>query len=146
MIIHPDPFTAFLLALGDYALLSSIPALGLFVGYYYFGSPWKKLLVGRSLMYFAVSLLLISLVVLASLFFGVAYPSREWVRLAGYVGVSITTWRLFFTLRHIQKTPPPPLEAIGLADFPEDDVLALADDIRARREAERNSLENDDAR
>lgn len=93
-------------ALGDYALLSSIPALALFVGFYYFGSPWKKLLVGRSLMYFAVSLLIINLVVLASLFFGSTYPGREWVRLGGYTLVSVTTWRLFFTLRKIQKERP----------------------------------------
>ena len=101
-----NPPNEILLALGDYALLSSIPALALFVGFYYFGSPWKKLLVGRSLMYFAVSLLIISLVVLASLFFGPTYPGREWVRLSGYILVSVTTWRLFFTLRKIQKERP----------------------------------------
>jgi hypothetical protein len=101
-----NTFSDVLLTLGDFALLSSIPALGLFVGYYYFGSPWKKLLVGRSLMYFAVSLLLISVIVLLSLFLGPEYPGREWVRLIGYIGVSVTTWRLFFTLRYIQKNPP----------------------------------------
>lgn len=101
-----NPPNEILLALGDYALLSSIPALALFVGFYYFGSPWKKLLVGRSLMYFAVSLLIISLVVLASLFFGPTYTGREWVRLSGYILVSVTTWRLFFTLRKIQKERP----------------------------------------
>lgn len=134
--------TEILLTLGDFALLSSIPALGLFVGYYYFGSPWKKLLVGRSLMYFAVSLLLISMIVLLSLFLGPDYPGREWVRLIGYIGVSITTWRLFFTLRHIQKHKPEVPALVGLVDFPEDDVLALADLIRERRRVEGNSLED----
>lgn len=127
--------TEILLALGDYALLTAIPALALFVGFYYFGSPWRKLLVGRSLMYFAVALLLISVVVQLSLILGPTYPGREYVRLVGYVAVSFTTWRLFFTLRRIQKTPPPEVEALGLSDFPEDDILALADEIRARRAA-----------
>jgi hypothetical protein len=135
--------TDILLTLGDIALLTSIPALGLFVGYYYFGSPWKKLLVGRSLMYFAVSLLIISVIVLLSLFLGPDYPGREWVRLIGYVGVSITTWRLFFTLRHIQKNPPIMPDQLGLTDFPEEEILALADEIRARQ---RSSMESDDAR
>lgn len=101
-----NPPNEILLTLGDYAILSSIPALALFVGFYYFGSPWKKLLVGRSLMYFAVSLLIINLVVLASIFFGSTYTGREWVRLSGYILVSVTTWRLFFTLRKIQKERP----------------------------------------
>lgn len=101
-----NPPNEFLLLLGDYALLTSVPALALFVGFYYFGSPWRKLLVGRSLMYFAVSLLVICLVVLASLFFGSDYLGRDWVRLFGYVLVSITTWRLFFTLRKIQRERP----------------------------------------
>lgn len=126
--------TEFFLAVGDYILLSSFPALALFVGFYFFGSPWKKLLVGRSLMYFALALLLICTIVLLSLFLGPTYPGREFVRIFGYIGVSATSWRLFFTLRYIQKNPPPDVAAIGLTDFPEDEIIALADEIRARRE------------
>lgn len=103
-----------LLTIGDWLLLSSMPALALFVGFYFFASPWKKLLVGRSLMYFAASLFLISGIVLLSLFLGPDYPGRELVRIAGYGLVSFTTWRLFFTLRHIQKNPPPADDEIGL--------------------------------
>lgn len=102
--------------LGDIVLLSAIPALGLFVGYYYFGSPWKTLLVGRSLMYFAVSLLVIIAIVSLSVWLGSEYFLREWVRLISYGLVSWTTWRLFITLRHIQKKGPVALEEIGLAE------------------------------
>lgn len=93
----------FLLALGDYILLGALPAIALFVGYYYFGSPWRKLLAGRSLMYFACALLGITLNVLFTLFLGPDYPGRELVRILIYGGVFITSWRLFFTLRHIQR-------------------------------------------
>lgn len=102
--------------LGDIALLSAIPALSLFVVYYYFGSPWKTLMVGRSLMYFAVSLLAIIGIITLSAWLGADYFLREWVRLLGFVAVSVTTWRLFLTLRHIQKKGPVALEEIGLTD------------------------------
>ena len=101
-----NPPNELLPTLGDIALLTSVPALVLFVGFYYFKSPWKKLLVGRSLMYFAASLLCTVVIVLLSLFLGPEYPGRDWIRLGGYVLVSITTWRLFFTLRKIQKERP----------------------------------------
>lgn len=104
--------------LGDIILLTAIPALALFVGFYYFKSPWQSLLVGRSLMYFAVSLLLIIAVVALSVWLGPTYFLREWVRLLSYVGVSITTWRLFFTLRHIQKQGASDVKEIGLGEHP----------------------------
>lgn len=102
--------------LGDITLLTAIPALALFVIYYYFGSPWKTLLVGRSLMYFAISLLVIIGVVTASVWLGSDYFAREWVRLISYGLVSWTTWRLFITLRHIQKKGPVSLTGLGLTD------------------------------
>jgi hypothetical protein len=137
--------TEFLLDLGNWVLLSTAIPLALFVGYYYFRSPWKKLMVGRSLMYFAMSLLLIVLVVVMSLFLGPDYFLREWVRLFGYTLVAATMWRLFFTLRHIQNNPPPAPNEIGLADFNEDDILAFADGILLRRSTGQSSLESDNA-
>jgi hypothetical protein len=88
---------------GDILLLTAIPALMLFVGFYFYKSPWNQFLVGRSLMYFAVSLLVIIATVAASVWLGTDYYGREWIRLASYLLVSITTWRLFFTLRYVQK-------------------------------------------
>lgn len=117
------PFNELLLLIGDFVLLSSAPALALFVGFYYFASPWRKLLVGRSLMYFAMSLLAIVVIVLLSLFLGPEYAGREFIRLVGYGLVSFTTWRLFFTLRKIQKNPPPDDDEIGLAPEKSDDEL-----------------------
>lgn len=108
--------------LGDVTLLSAIPALALFVLYYYFGSPWKTFLVGRSLMYFAVSLLVIIAIVTLSVWLGTDYFGREWLRLAGYLLVSWTTWRLFFTLRHIQKKGPVDLNEIGLVETDADEL------------------------
>lgn len=103
---------------GDIILLTAIPALALFVAFYYFKSPWKTLLVGRSLMYFAVSLLAIIAVVALSVWLGTEYFLREWVRLISYLLVSITTWRLFFTLRHIQKQGVKDVNEIGLGEHP----------------------------
>lgn len=103
---------------GDITLLTAIPALALFVAYYYFGSPWRTLLVGRSLMYFAVSLLAIIAVVALSVWLGPDYFFREWVRFISYLLVSIATWRLFFTLRHIQKQGVKEVEEIGLGEHP----------------------------
>lgn len=106
----------FLFNLGDWALLSTIPALALFVGFYFFGSPWRKNRVGRSLMYFALALFSIVIIVSLSVSFGTDYPGRVWVRLVCFTLVSITTWRLFFTLRHIQKNPPPDDQRLLLDD------------------------------
>lgn len=92
-----------LLIIGDVILLTSFPALALFVGFYFAKSPWRTLLVGRSLMYFALSFMLVVLTVSMSLWLGPNYPFREWVRIFSYSLVSVTTWRLFFTLRYIQK-------------------------------------------
>ncbi|WNN95020.1 hypothetical protein SEA_MAGRITTE_43 [Microbacterium phage Magritte] len=103
---------------GDIVLLTAIPALALFVVFYYYKSPWKTLLVGRSLMYFAVSLLAIIAVVALSVWLGTDYFLREWVRLISYLLVSITTWRLFFTLRHIQKQGVQEVTEIGLGEHP----------------------------
>lgn len=94
-----------LLIIGDAILLTSFPALALFVGFYFAKSPWRTLLVGRSLMYFALSFMLVVLTVSMSLWLGPNYPFREWVRIFSYSLVSVTTWRLFFTLRYIQKQP-----------------------------------------
>ena len=92
-----------LLIIGDVILLTSFLALALFVGFYFAKSPWRTLLVGRSLMYFALSLMLVVFTVSLSLWLGSNYPFREWVRLFSYSLVSVMTWRLFFTLRYIQK-------------------------------------------
>ena len=92
-----------LLIIGDVILLTSFLALALFVGFYFAKSPWRTLLVGRSLMYFALSLMLVVFTVSLSLWLGANYPFREWVRLFSYSLVSVTTWRLFLTLRYIQK-------------------------------------------
>lgn len=94
-----------LLKIGDMVLLTSFPALALFVGFYYVKSSWRTLPVGRSLMYFALSFMFVVLTVSMSLWLGPNYPFREWVRIFAYTLVSVTTWRLFFTLRYIQKQP-----------------------------------------
>lgn len=125
---------------GDVILLTTFPALALFVGFYYFGSPWKRLLVGRSLMYFAMSLLAIVIAVSLSLWLGHDYFGREWVRIICYTFVSFTTWRLFFTLRRIQTSPPPEADQIGMTNLSDEEILELAEEIRAER---KSSLEKD---
>ncbi len=119
--------------LGDILLLTAIPALMLFVGFYYFGSPWRTLLVGRSLMYFAVSLLAIIAVVAASVWLGQDYFLREWVRFVSYLLVSITTWRLFFTLRHIQKQGAKDVDEIGIGEHPITSPIKIGHKTKHRR-------------
>lgn len=96
----------FLLLAGDYVLLATAIPLGLFVGFYYFKSRnWRRNFVGRTLMYLAISLFVYVVVVSLTLFLGVEYAAREYIRFGGYLLVFITCWRLFLTLRYVQRNP-----------------------------------------
>lgn len=89
----------------DWILLTALPGIGLFVIFYAKKSPWKKMFVGRTMMYLAVALGTLFLVNTASIYLGPDYPFRSVIRVLAYSTLSVTVWRLFFTLRKVQKMP-----------------------------------------
>lgn len=73
-----------MLAAGDVMLgLALVPELT-FLVIYMATAKWWRTPIGRMFVIAQGSLVLVSLVVLASLIFGPAYPARDWVRLLGY--------------------------------------------------------------
>jgi len=89
--------------IADLVLLTALPAIVLFVFYYYTKSVWKKYTAGRTLMWLAISLGVLFSVNTASIWLGQDYPGRAPIRVAAYTFLSINVWRLFFTLRKVQK-------------------------------------------
>lgn len=92
--------------LADWAVTLSFPPALLFVIYYAAFSPWRSTVVGRSLMYQSIGMVVVTGVVIASIWLG-EYEGRGVVRFIGYSILTITLWRMFFTLRHYQKMPLP---------------------------------------
>lgn len=86
-------------------LWAALPGILLFIFFYSRKSPWKKHFVGRSIMYLACSLAFLMVFNVTALMFG-QYPGRWAVRLVGYTLLCGAVWRLFYTLRLLQKNPP----------------------------------------
>jgi len=59
---------------------------------------WRKTVAGRSLMYFILSLIAITIVSALGRWIGVDYPLRSLVRFAVYTSVLIVMWRLVIVL------------------------------------------------
>lgn len=77
------------------------PAVALFIAYYAAKSPWRKTLIGKSMMYKSIAMLmLLSLSLLGNWFSG--YPGEPLVRATVYFILAIVQWRLFFSLRYAQ--------------------------------------------
>lgn len=104
-----------LFLIGTILNLSSLPALLLFIGFYFIRSPWREYEAGRALMYFAVSLAALSLSGALTNVLGPEYVGREVVRIILYGAVSYTMWGLFITLRRIQKKPPATVDEMRAA-------------------------------
>lgn len=87
-----------LLAVGDFIL--AIAALGgvVFAVSYSSFFAWRKTPAGKALMYFVLSLIAVFINNAAARLFGVDYPLREWARIAVYLPVAITMWRLVAVL------------------------------------------------
>jgi hypothetical protein len=91
-----------LLRLGDWALVSAVPALALFVFFYGIRSNWRVHRIGRALFWMTVSLLVVCGLFVLTLSFG-DWPLKPYVRVGAYGFVSFTIWRMFWELRLIQK-------------------------------------------
>lgn len=87
-------------------LLGSLPAVVLFIFFYSRKSPWKKHFVGRSIMYLGLSLFALLMLNAVTIWIGPHFLARPWIRLAVYSGLFLSVWRLFYTLRGLQKNPP----------------------------------------
>lgn len=96
---------------GLVALLAGAPAVILFTVFYGIRSNWRAYLVGRALMYFAVSLALTYLWIIVRLVLALTGQSTEdstfWqlVRIILFTGVSVTMWGLLVVLLKIQRAP-----------------------------------------
>lgn len=87
--------------LADVMILVAWPATVLFIVFYGTISPWKVSLIGRSVMYFALSMFaLLSLGISTNWIHD--YDYEPIVRFVVYGGVTATLWRLFYSLRLAQ--------------------------------------------
>lgn len=93
---------------GDLALYSAGPPLIGFVLLYGFRSRWRDTEAGRALFYMTVSLVLLMVLVVLSRLLGSGYLGQIYVRIAGYLIVSVTVWRLLIALIRAQRRKPPP--------------------------------------
>lgn len=99
-----------LLGLGDVILIAA--AIGATVFAISYGSffNWRRTEAGRALMYFVLSLIAVFVNNTAARLMGTDYPYREWVRLAVYIVVAWTIWRLVFVLWRNWRADRPPFE------------------------------------
>lgn len=109
-------------------IFAGMPAILLFVIFYAARSPWRITAAGRAIMQLAVSLAAIYVLAGANGLFGNDWPLRGWVRLVIYTLTSFSLWRLFLTLRRIQRgenLPPsrPPEDTRGMATEERPDPL-----------------------
>jgi hypothetical protein len=99
--VHPS----LLYAAGDLALYSALPPLIIFVVMYVARSNWRTTEAGRSIAYFAGTLLGTLLLAAITRLFGQDWPGREWVRMGAYLATSVAMWRLLVTLLRAQRKP-----------------------------------------
>lgn len=96
---------------GLIALLAGMPAIVLFVGFYWVRSDWRRYPAGRSLMYFAISLALTYLWLTIRLSLYLAGLSQEntilWqlVRIVLFSAITASAYRLLFVLIVTQRAP-----------------------------------------
>lgn len=96
-----------ILFVGDLIMVTAVVGAVVFALSYAFFFNWRKTDAGRALMYFVWSLIAVFTSNTLARFLGVEYFGREWVRLAVYICVAVTTWRLVFVLwRNWQQNTP----------------------------------------
>lgn len=85
--------------LGSMAAHFATAAWLLFAVLYATLAPWWRSSIGRNMLVHAIVLGVTFLLVSVQLIFGVAWPAREWIRLAIFAGVAgVGWWRLFILL------------------------------------------------
>lgn len=88
----------FILRLGDLVMIGAAIGAGVFAVSYAGFFNWRKTAAGRALMYFVWSLIAVFTNNTIARLAGTDYPFREWVRIAVYICVAITIWRLVWVL------------------------------------------------
>lgn len=99
-----DPDRTFDFLLGDFVLYAGTPAILLFVIFYGVRSDWRRLVAGRSLMYMSIAMLAIMTLAAVTAILGPDFPFRPLIRFVVYAAMSITLWKMFYTLIKIQSS------------------------------------------
>lgn len=88
---------------GNLMLYAGTPALLAFIILYSIRSPWRQYQAGRSVMYLALSLVLVLVFAIVSVTLGMDFPFRDWIRLTLYGFVTFSMYRLLFSLIIVQR-------------------------------------------
>lgn len=75
----------------------------LFVTFYAVGSPWRSTLPGRTLMYSKLAMLLLLTYALTARWLEPVPNLNYSLALGAYAAISFIQWRLFATLRYVQR-------------------------------------------
>lgn len=95
------------LMIGDLIMIAAAIGGVVFAVSYSVFFNWRKTAAGRALMYFVWSLIAVFTNNTLARLWGIDYPGREWVRIAVYLCVAVTIWRLVFVLwRNWQRDVP----------------------------------------
>jgi len=98
--------TEFVNNVADFVLLSALVPIGFFVVRYFLFSPYNITPEGRNNMRKKLALLSLVIVVLLSIFFGVSYIGREYVRLVVFSAIVYFYWVEVIQLMRVQKHYP----------------------------------------
>lgn len=93
-----------LYVIGDIVMLIAILGTMTFTVSYASFFAWRKTPAGRSLMYFVLALDVWAIQSFVSRL-SPDYPGREYVRIAVYMMIAVTVWRLVASLWRAWKTP-----------------------------------------
>lgn len=94
-----------LLGFGNLLLgLAIIPSIA-FLIVYMSTAKWWKAAIGRMYVLGQAGIVVVSLVVLLSLWFGADYPGRDWIRILGY-GLHLIGQIVFFTTYLKERRDP----------------------------------------
>lgn len=102
------------LRIGDLIFAAALVPNIIFLAVYVFKAPWFRDPIGRMFVFAQASLIVVSVVVLASLIFGPDYPGRGAIRIAGYSMHFVAQWTVLFTYLRERAHPTGKLPLIPL--------------------------------
>lgn len=110
--------------------VSAVLPLGLFIYFYgtkpapgkwykrTYSNRWASTAIGKVLMIQKIVWFAFLLFVLHSTFFD--YLAEPYVRMIAYSALVVQFWVVFFVLRGVQKSPPPPEDNVDVDELQED--------------------------